>query len=973
MKNKFLIVLLLLLCGGLFFFFQRRGSDEHPTRSGNQTTSVTSEVRIYQHPIPVKHFGLQEKLAKIMIPHMEFDEVTISDVIHVLRAESKKLDPEKKGVNIVLLLGNPSETEHSKSEDEVGIDFLLDDDEKSEHDDSAATNTKTLKCSEPRISLMFDDISLGDAIKNICIAADLRYRVEEDAIVIAGKNVAFDKLEYRSFPIDWESDSCEGNDKSFVKKYFEKRGVAFTKGTKIVVDESITRLIVVNTADELRKIECIVNELNTIDPQVRITARFIKMPERRYQRLKKENAGKLFFKPNESLWTQLLGSPSTEIIASATVLTQNGEDAMINMVRNVYFPESWSDGSFKLSDVKSKENDKKKVPVPPTASNGYVLTSNSMPQFADPAELGIILEARPTVDPDQCTISISATPRMSQFISWTRCGLKGGIRMPLLKTWSTDSEYTVNDGYTFPAGSALEDVLDKDTGRRVRTRFLLLLTPRLVYPDGIPLRDDSGRKTERVSKLDLDRWETVSNPTERKLAKIKIAKFDCVDMDIKSVIKLLTDEIHKKDRSVSVRLAVDEGRLAEIPLLTLHLEDISLTELLRYIRLVTNLKSTAKNNEIIFAEDLEPMQTCSFHLRLALVNRITGDLLTRSDAKRDIDGLRNFTSTKGVHLPPGAKDSYDAKTGRYSVNSTDATFDTSRQNIRQYSSASALLKAYFVNRGIDFPFGSTISYDRSYQKMIVHNTPENLWHLSCLLAPLCLEQPQVLIESTIVEMETEKVIELLGGKVAVSANLNKKQIEKIINSNAGRILASQSVVAKSGNEATTRLVSEVYFPESWSDPKLSTHKGIIFPIATQPDFGDSTDIGPRLTVTPYVKSDNHTVALDVDLRFTKFLGLSKYGHSFKIDTGNGVKKYSTPITMPKTAEKHIRNQVKLYSGATLLVGKTQLLDYPNVEKGAMNANSSWTTFIKKAKAAKNKPKTVFFFIKATILNNDGGI
>lgn len=45
---------------------------------------------------------LAKKLDKIILPHAEFNEANINDVVPVLIGASKSHDPDKKGVNIIL-------------------------------------------------------------------------------------------------------------------------------------------------------------------------------------------------------------------------------------------------------------------------------------------------------------------------------------------------------------------------------------------------------------------------------------------------------------------------------------------------------------------------------------------------------------------------------------------------------------------------------------------------------------------------------------------------------------------------------------------------------------------------------------------------------------------------------------------------------------------------------------------------------
>ena len=92
-----------------------------------------------------------KKFNGIVIKHIEFDEASISDVVAFLSKQALELDPGKKGVNIVLQL-NP---EQSKT--------------------------------PPKVSMVVEDIPLGDAIKYVATVTGMKYRVDSSGSVIISK------------------------------------------------------------------------------------------------------------------------------------------------------------------------------------------------------------------------------------------------------------------------------------------------------------------------------------------------------------------------------------------------------------------------------------------------------------------------------------------------------------------------------------------------------------------------------------------------------------------------------------------------------------------------------------------------------------------------------------------------------------------------------------------------------------------
>ena len=88
-----------------------------------------------------------EKVNQIVIPRVEFSEVPLPDAVDLLRTLSRELDPEKKGINLVLL------------------------------GDVGEGNT-------PEISLQLSRIPLAEAIRYTAQLADYEVRLENGAVLL---------------------------------------------------------------------------------------------------------------------------------------------------------------------------------------------------------------------------------------------------------------------------------------------------------------------------------------------------------------------------------------------------------------------------------------------------------------------------------------------------------------------------------------------------------------------------------------------------------------------------------------------------------------------------------------------------------------------------------------------------------------------------------------------------------------------
>jgi len=510
-------------------------------------------------PIEREELGskIKEKLANITIDHMEFEDASISAVVNLLRVRAKDLDPQKEGVNIFLRLGNVAAPAASGKDAEAEDDFLDEDGEDGEDGEAAEEDDDELiddamgeggGGAEQTITIMFEDLALGDAIRNICIAADMNYRVEEYAVIIAAKSVALDNLETRIYPVEQDAfsemgaEETEEGSTTSVQDYFSRRGISFPTEARIVYDNSISRLIATNTHENLRKIEQIIHELNVLDPQVLIEAKFVEIQENKADELgfqwtiskpatdpRNRNSTfdvndqllRFYNNPGDPLGvndvaldmtknfhglaTQLQIhamnlSDRVDVLSTPRITTQNGEEATIRMVTEQYFPESWGETTI-ITDF---------------TGTGFTA---AMPSFSEPTELGVRMTVTPTVDPDKYTISLDMIPVVQTHVGWLDYSYNiadgsGGlipnmIIMPIIEARTVQTQITIYDGETVVMGGIMRDTtstVDDNipilgdlplVGRMFRSKYvdkakanlIIFTTIRLVNPDGSPLRE----------------------------------------------------------------------------------------------------------------------------------------------------------------------------------------------------------------------------------------------------------------------------------------------------------------------------------------------------------------------------------------------------------------------------------------------------------------------------------------------------
>lgn len=248
--------------------------DQAVEERGPQESTQEGKAKIY------------EKLQSIIIPEVDFGGVNVNSILIQLKRRSKELDPEKIGVNIVF--------------------------------SSFETN--------PEVSLQFSNIPLGEVIRYLCQYAKLKYKVEENSVLV-GPAKDIDDMDTRVFKMraalynrltqsntkkkDKEKSTKSGDrmeifgdskdnnpfskdggskdsggsglqvgggvDSETLKKYFEVRGIPFEQGSSISFDSRSSKLFVKNTPDNLRKLDSLLREIDIVTPLVLVESKIVEI------------------------------------------------------------------------------------------------------------------------------------------------------------------------------------------------------------------------------------------------------------------------------------------------------------------------------------------------------------------------------------------------------------------------------------------------------------------------------------------------------------------------------------------------------------------------------------------------------------------------------------------------------------------------------------------------------------------------
>ena len=397
---------------------------------------------------------------------------------------------------------------------------------------------------------------------------------------------------------------------------------------------------------------------------------------------------------------------------------------------------------------------------------------------------------------------------------------------------------------------------------------------------------------------------------------------------------------------------------------TFALQNIPLLDAIHYLCLNTGLKFriNEKRQVIVIGPEEEiskgdTKDEIYIPIRSATVNRmINYKRETTSDKSDDDNG--EFTAKGGLGTTV-------AETFTQGMGAAMAK----RGKLPDYSGE---IRKYFESLGFSFPEGTFIAYEMHKNRLRVRHTPEKLRQLELLIREIDIENPLVLIEAKVMEIGMNDLEELgfdwtlthqdesphwsfavtspiraaAGSDNVLINNMNILPnfgpggtwslfltVNAIDRTDRAEVLCTPKIMSKSGEEAIIRMVREMYFPESWSEPEVTTSCGTSVAIEPSvPEFGESTDIGVIFTARPVVSPNNYTITLTLKPQVVDLVGWSDY--SYEIVIGNfgstnanqnaamGANTEARGITlkMPEISRREVETNVKVYDGQSVVIG-----------------------------------------------------
>ena len=298
------------------------------------------------------NFGIDQKLRDIFLS-LDFNNATIEEATNFLSIESKRLDPDHKGVNFVI-------------------------------QPEASTTAKP-------VSITLNLVPLGEALRYVCQLANVKYKVQDYAISIVPFSQNTDDLISRTFivqpnfvvppsavgtvasattaiisggagarplppPAGGSPETPAPGEGDTVRQALIAKGVKFPPGASAVYTPSTGQLTVVNTADQMELLEELVNAGQAPTLMVRIATKFVEINQTDLNDLTVNSAFN-FFDPFSQTPVNALSGISTSIItgSSFTTALPGALGFSANSLDQLIAPTSLSSNNFFLRGLYTSE------------------------------------------------------------------------------------------------------------------------------------------------------------------------------------------------------------------------------------------------------------------------------------------------------------------------------------------------------------------------------------------------------------------------------------------------------------------------------------------------------------------------------------------------------------------------------------------------------------------------------------------
>lgn len=245
---------------------------------------------------------INEKLKRIVIPEIEFDDTPLSQAIQFIREKSIELDdlepvPAKKGVNIIIrtgATGGGGAAPLGGGDGGLGFDAPA--------DMGGGGLDLGGGGDDPAISLKLTNVPLVEALRYTTELARLKFKVEPHAVVVIPISEISDDLFTQVFRVPPGFLSQGGGDgggggggdpfadldagggggglkaRKTAREILEENGIAFPPGSSAIYNAATSQLVVRTTQSQLDLVEAYVQSITEdVQKQIYITTKFVEI------------------------------------------------------------------------------------------------------------------------------------------------------------------------------------------------------------------------------------------------------------------------------------------------------------------------------------------------------------------------------------------------------------------------------------------------------------------------------------------------------------------------------------------------------------------------------------------------------------------------------------------------------------------------------------------------------------------------
>ena len=493
---------------------------------------------------------LLNRLKELMIDHIEFNESDIGSAILLLRSRSKDLDPKGEGFNIMF----PQPDKYANKVVTLNLDqiplyevlrYICKITGLSYHineTDKIITIGSGADISDmDRRYIPIRQATIQRIVSNMRAEGITGGIMEED--ITRQADAGFAGLSASS---DSDSSRITSIESDTLRDYFVECGIPFEEGSSIAYDSRANKLTVVNTPENIRDIESLIREMDIQDPLILIESKMVEIKMNDLEELgfdwtlshtasgKIEHFNFAFTSPAISSgfsdntlvnslnlipnfgpggsWSLFLTinaidrTDRAEILSTPKVVTRSDHQAEVHMVREMYFPTSWTE------------------PQISTSCGSSVTFEPSYPEFSGPTRIGTSLVVTPWLQSNNYTILLDLSPSVTDLTGWSDYSYNYVIgefssgeeypmtlKMPEISERTVETHIKVYDGQTVVIGGILRDahgalsdrwplfadipligrLFTESASESHKDNLIISVSTRLISGDGIPVRTNT--------------------------------------------------------------------------------------------------------------------------------------------------------------------------------------------------------------------------------------------------------------------------------------------------------------------------------------------------------------------------------------------------------------------------------------------------------------------------------------------------